>query len=145
MGGGWPGSVPLRAMSFPQGAASNVVRIGVLGCGNVGAALIQLVSQQADVIATRTGLRLEVTRVAVRNMSREREVDLPEGVLTRDAHALVEDPDVDLVVEVIGGIEPARELIRTALHHGKPVVTGVSRSSYRPRDSARRHSRPQPA
>ena len=99
------------------------MRIGVLGCGNVGAALIQLVSQQADVIATRTGLRLEVTRVAVRNMSREREVDLPEGVLTRDAHALVEDPDVDLVVEVIGGIEPARELIRTALHHGKPVVT----------------------
>ncbi len=99
------------------------VRIGVLGCGNVGAALVQLVSRQADAIEARTGVRLAVTRVAVRNLSREREVDLPEGVLTRDAHAVVADPDIDLVVEVIGGIEPARELIATAISLGKPVVT----------------------
>jgi homoserine dehydrogenase len=99
------------------------VRIGVLGCGNVGAALVQLVARQADAVEARTGVRLQVTRVAVRNVSREREVDLPEGVLTRDAHDVVADPDVDLVVEVIGGIEPARELIATALSHGKPVVT----------------------
>ncbi|MCU1389425.1 MAG: hom [Ilumatobacteraceae bacterium] len=101
----------------------NHVRIGVLGCGNVGAALVQLIAQQADAIEARTGLRLQVTRVAVRNMSREREVTLPDGVLVRDAHAVVDDPDVDLVVEVIGGIEPARELIVTALGKGKPVVT----------------------
>lgn len=100
-----------------------MVRIGVLGCGNVGAALVQLVASRADVVAARTGLRLEVTRVAVRNLAREREADVPEGVLTRDAHAVVADPDIDLIVEVIGGIEPARELIRTALEHGKPVVT----------------------
>ena len=87
----------------------------MLGCGNVGAALVQLVERQADVVAARTGLRLEVTRVAVRNVSKERDVALPEGVLTRDAHGLVADPDVDLVVETIGGIEPARELIRSAL------------------------------
>ena len=99
------------------------VRIGVLGCGNVGAALVQLVEQQADTIARRTGLRLEITRVAVRNLSRDRDVELPAGVLTRDAHAVVADPDIDLVVEVIGGIEPARELIATALAGGKPVVT----------------------
>jgi homoserine dehydrogenase len=61
--------------------------------------------------------------VAVRNLARERAVDLPDGLLTRDSHALVEDPDIDVVVEVIGGIEPARELILTALRHGKPVVT----------------------
>jgi homoserine dehydrogenase len=101
-----------------------LVRIGVLGCGNVGAAFVQLIGQQADVIAARTGVRLEVTRVAVRNMSREREVDVPDGVLTRDAHDVVVDPNVDLVVELIGGIEPARELIRTAMSNGKPVVTG---------------------
>ncbi len=101
----------------------NHVRIGVLGCGNVGAAFVQLVAQQADAIEARTGLRLEVTRVAVRNMSREREVTLAEGVLVRDAHAVVDDPEVDLVVEVIGGIEPAREMIVTALGKGKPVVT----------------------
>jgi homoserine dehydrogenase len=105
-------------------SAHQPVRIGVLGCGNVGAAFIQLVAQQADVIAGRTGVRLKVTRVAVRNMAKEREVDVAEGVLTRDAHDVVADPNVDLVVELIGGIEPARELIRTAMSNGKPVVTG---------------------
>jgi len=102
---------------------SATVRIGLLGCGNVGAALVHLVRQQADVIAARSGVRLEITRVAVRNIAREREVSLPEGVLTRDAHSVVVDPDIDLVVEVIGGIEPARELISTALGSGKPVIT----------------------
>ena len=99
------------------------VRIGVLGCGNVGAALIRLVEAQRQTVADRTGIDLEVTRVAVRNLSAPRDVELAEGVLTRDASSVVEDPDVDLVVEVIGGIEPARELILDALRHGKPVVT----------------------
>ena len=56
-------------------------------------------------------------------MSRDRDVQLPEGLLTRDAHAVVADPSIDLIVEVIGGIEPARELITAALAAGKPVVT----------------------
>lgn len=103
--------------------AGNVVRIGVLGCGNVGAAFVTLVTRQADEIEQRTGLRLEVRRVAVRNLSRQRDVELGDGTLTRDTHAIVVDPDIDLVVEVIGGIEPARELIATALKSGKPVVT----------------------
>jgi homoserine dehydrogenase len=97
--------------------------VGVLGCGNVGAAFVKLVAQQADDIEKRTGVRLQVDKVAVRNVSRDREVSLPDGVLTRDAHAVVADPNIDLVVEVIGGIEPARELITNALSSGKPVVT----------------------
>ena len=112
-----------RVGTLPAVMEPKLVRVGVLGCGNVGAAFVQLVAQQADSIAARTGLRLEITRVAVRNLARERDVELPDGILTRDAHALVEDPDVDLVVEVIGGIEPARELIRTAIEHHKPVFT----------------------
>ena len=100
------------------------IRIGVLGCGNVGAPLVSLLERQRDAIAARTGIELEVVAVAVRNLSREREVTLPAGVLTRDAMAVVNDPAVDLVVELIGGIEPARELITTALRNGKPVVTG---------------------
>ena len=100
-----------------------VVRIGVLGCGNVGAAFVRLVEQQGATIQLRTGIRLEVVSVAVRNMSRDRDVQLPEGLLTRDAHAVVSDPSIDLIVEVIGGIEPARELITAALAGGKPVVT----------------------
>jgi homoserine dehydrogenase len=102
---------------------TDVVRVGVLGCGNVGAALVALVGAQADAVEARTGLRLEIAKVAVRNMSRERAVDLPEQVLTRDSAAVVADPDIDVIVEVIGGIEPARELILAALAAGKPVVT----------------------
>lgn len=99
------------------------MRVGLLGCGNVGAALVALVADQADSIEARTGLRLEIARIAVRNLSRDREVQVPEGLLTRDAMSVVTDPDVDVVVEVIGGIEPARELITTALAAGKPVIT----------------------
>jgi homoserine dehydrogenase len=89
----------------------------------VGAALVQLVEEQAAPIEARTGIHLAVTRVAVRNLSREREVTLADGVLTRDPESVVEDPAVDVVVEVMGGIEPARELILAALAGGKPVVT----------------------
>ena len=103
---------------------TSTVRIGLLGCGNVGGALIPLIERQADVIEARTGIRLDVTRVAVRNVARDRGITLADGVLTRDAMAVVTDPDIDLVIEVIGGIEPARELITAALRAGKPVVTG---------------------
>jgi homoserine dehydrogenase len=102
---------------------ASTIRIGLLGCGNVGSALVQLIQRQTDAILARTGLRLEIASVAVRNISRDRDVDLAPDVLTRDAHALVDDPNIDLVVEVIGGIEPARELIAHALGKGKPVVT----------------------
>jgi homoserine dehydrogenase len=100
------------------------VRIGLLGCGNVGAPLVELIRERGSVIAARTGLRLEVARVAVRSLAKERPVTLPDGVLTLDAAGLAVDPDIDVVVEVIGGIEPARELVLAALKAGKPVVTG---------------------
>jgi homoserine dehydrogenase len=99
------------------------VRLGLLGCGHVGAALARLVVRHGEIIERRTGVRLEVGAVAVRNLARERDVPLPASVFTHDPHAVVADPGVDLVVEVIGGIEPARELILDALGAGKPVVT----------------------
>jgi homoserine dehydrogenase len=89
----------------------------------VGAAFVRLATEQKATVEQRTGLTLEVTRVAVRNLAAPREVELDEGVLTRDAHDVATDPDIDIVVEAIGGIEPARELILAALEHGKPVVT----------------------
>jgi len=100
------------------------VRIGLLGCGNVGAALVGLLSQQGDNIEARTGLRLQLVRVAVRDLTKARSVVLPDGVLVDDAAAVVSDPEVDVVVELIGGIEPARSLVLDALKAGKPVVTG---------------------
>jgi homoserine dehydrogenase len=102
---------------------AKTVNIGVLGCGNVGAALVELLRLRADEIEQRTGLRLQVAKVAVRSTSKERAVLLDPGVLTLDAHSVVADPEIDLIVEVIGGIEPARELISLALASGKAVVT----------------------
>lgn len=99
------------------------VRVGVLGCGNVGSALVQLLTADGSGIAARTGVRLEVARVAVRDLARPRSVHLPAGSLTDDAAGLVADPAIDVVVELIGGIDPARDLVRTALQAGKPVIT----------------------
>ena len=121
------------------------MRIGLLGCGNVGAALVHLVRTQVDTVEARTGIRLEVTRVAVRNVSAQREVDIDPAMLTHDAESVVTDPDVDIVVEAIGGIEPARSLILEALKQGKPVVTAnkellanVGAELYAAADSAER-------
>ncbi len=101
-----------------------LVRIGVLGCGNVGAPLVDLIAAQGPDIEARTGLRLEVTRVAVRDLAKRRAITLPPDRLTTDAPSIVADPDVDVIVELIGGLEPARTLILAALAAGKPVITG---------------------
>jgi len=103
--------------------AREPIRVGVLGCGNVGSAVVSLVREGAESIHRRTGLQLEVTRIAVRNVTAERAIEVPDGMLTGDAHAIVTDPDIDIVVETIGGIEPARQLVLAALKSAKPVVT----------------------
>lgn len=100
------------------------VRLGILGCGNVGAALVDLVAEHADLLEGRAGAPIEVARVAVRDLAKARDVKVASERFTDDAAAVVTDDDVDLVVEVMGGIEPARALITQALRAGKPVVTG---------------------
>ena len=101
---------------------AHVVRIGVIGHGTVGAAFVKLVKQQSDTIAARSGVRLEIARVAVRNTATHAG-SLVADVLTQDADFVVSDPTVDLVVELMGGIDEARTLILKALASGKPVVT----------------------
>jgi homoserine dehydrogenase len=99
------------------------VRVGILGCGHVGGALVRLIHDHADVIEARAGVPLEVARVAVADLTKDRGLPLPAKCFTDDPGAVVDDPDIDIVVEVIGGIEPARRLIVDALMGGKPVVT----------------------
>ena len=117
------------------------VRIGILGCGHVGGALVRLIHDHADVIEARAGVPLEVARVAVRDLTKERDLPLPPACFTDDASAVVGDPDVDIVVEVIGGIEPARALIVEALMGGKPVVTANKELHRHPRPRAVRDRR----
>jgi homoserine dehydrogenase len=100
------------------------LRVGVLGCGNVGSALCRLVSEHADLVRARAGTDLEVVAVAVRDLTKPRDVPVPPSAFTDDPARVVDDPGVDVVVEVMGGLEPARTLILQALRAGKPVVTG---------------------
>jgi homoserine dehydrogenase len=100
------------------------VRVAVLGCGNVGGALAELLSTDAAAIAERSGVRFELAGVAVQDLSRPRPASIPTALLTDDAKELVERPGVDVVVELIGGVDPARTLVEAALRAGRPVVTG---------------------
>ena len=98
------------------------MRVAVLGCGTVGRALVALLLGDADAIAARSGVRLELVGVAVGDPSRRRP-GVPASLITGDAKELVTDPRVDVVVELIGGVDPARGLVEAALAAGKPVVT----------------------
>ncbi|KRB72820.1 homoserine dehydrogenase [Nocardioides sp. Root190] len=99
------------------------LKVAVLGCGSVGSQVVRLLGEQADDLAARVGARVELAGVAVRRLDAPREVEVPADLLTTDAAALVARDDIDLVIEVIGGIEPARSLILSALENGASVVT----------------------
>ena len=95
----------------------------MLGCGTVGGALLELIAAESVAIAERTGLRLEVARIAVRDARRPRPGAPDPAVLTEDPSEVVAADDIDVVVEVMGGVDPARSLVLDALASGKPVVT----------------------
>ena len=98
--------------------------VGLAGFGTVGGGLARLLGENADIIRRRTGRDMVVKRVLVRNAQKARGVPLPEGAeLTTDPAALTDDPDIDVLVELIGGIDQARALIDRALDQGKHVVT----------------------
>jgi homoserine dehydrogenase len=99
------------------------LNVAVLGCGSVGSQVVRLLTEQAGDLTARVGAPVRLVGVAVRRIDAPREVVVPDGLLTTDAAALVARDDVDLVVEVIGGIEPARTLILSALENGASVVT----------------------
>ena len=96
------------------------IKVAMLGCGTVGTEVARLLTDQADDFAARIGARVELTGIAVRRPNKHRQVSAE--LLTTDADSLVES-DVDVVVEVIGGIEPVRSLLLKALRAGKSVVT----------------------
>jgi homoserine dehydrogenase len=101
-----------------------MMRVGVAGLGTVGAGVLRLLRDNADLVAARAGRAVEVTAVSARNRAADRGVDLGGVAWHEDAVALAHDPDVDVVVELIGGSGgPARALAEAALAAGKPLVT----------------------
>ena len=105
------------------GAGDQPVAVGMLGCGTVGSAVVRLLRENGAEITRRTGAELRLARVAVARLGRARDLSFDPGVLTGDAAAVAADPNVDVVVEVMGGLEPARSLLLAAIEHGKHVVT----------------------
>jgi len=96
------------------------LKVGMLGCGVVGSEIARLLALNADDLAARSGAKLELVKVAVRDLNRK---NIAKELLTTDLMSVVNDPNIDLIIEVIGGIEPARALILAALESGKSVVT----------------------
>jgi len=101
----------------------DVVRIGMLGLGTVGSAVIALLWRNRELIQLRVGCAVEVVKVAVKHLDKERPVILDPRMLTDNAYEVIEDESVDIVVELIGGVEPAYEYVMRAIELGKSVVT----------------------
>jgi homoserine dehydrogenase len=99
------------------------LRVALLGCGTVGAEVVRLLHSSAEDLEARIGAPLEIAGIAVRRLRKDRDLPVDDSLFTTDAAGLVARDDIDLVVEVIGGIEPARTLLLAALRAGKGVVT----------------------
>lgn len=97
------------------------LRVALLGCGSVGAQVARLILEHGDELAARAGARLTLAGIAVRNLESPRDVELPPELFTTDAERLVQGADI--VIELMGGIEPAKSLILQALQGGADVVT----------------------
>ena len=101
----------------------DALRVGLIGLGNVGTGVARLLTEQSARMTQRSGREIRLTRVAVREASRPRSVELPASLVTTDPLAVATASDVDVVIELMGGLRPAREIVLAALKAGKDVVT----------------------
>lgn len=106
----------------PESVKKDVVKIGLLGCGTVGSQVVRIIEEQAEELAARAGVRLEICGIAVRDTAKNRGGEIPAHLLTTDMNAVIDG--ADLVIELMGGLEPARTAMLRALSAGKTVVTG---------------------
>jgi homoserine dehydrogenase len=101
---------------------NKTLNIGMLGCGVVGSSVARLLQEDSGDFAARSGANLKLVKVAVKNLSTKRDF-VSSIILTDDSASVVSDPSIDIVIEVMGGIEPARELILSAIKNGKSIIT----------------------
>jgi homoserine dehydrogenase len=99
------------------------INVGLVGFGTVGTGVFRILRDNADLIRYRVGVPIEIVKIAVRDRSRDRGLDVPPAMLTTDPRELIEDANIDILIELIGGYDPARQLILDAIARGKHVVT----------------------
>ena len=99
------------------------VSIGIIGLGTVGTGVAKILLKKRQELHRRLGFGIALKRIADLDIKRDRGVRIPKGVLVSDAGAVLDDPEIDIVVELIGGVRPAKEFIMKAVKNGKHVVT----------------------
>jgi homoserine dehydrogenase len=99
------------------------ISVGLIGLGTVGTGAFRILRENAELIRNRVGIPVEITRIAVRDTKRDRGITIAPGILTTNPSHIINDPNIDIVAELIGGYEPAKELILAAIAKGKHVVT----------------------
>lgn len=118
-----PGQAADAGGTAPQPAKTDKVVLGLLGCGTVGGGVLQLLTRNADKLAERVGAELELRRVLVRDLDKPRVAECERPLLTTSASEVLDDPEIDLVVEVVGGADSAHDFVRRALEAKKGVVS----------------------
>jgi len=99
------------------------MNVGLIGFGNIGCGVVKILQQRRSLLAQKIGIEIAIKRICDKDLSLKRDVLVGKGCLSRDAFELINDPQIDIVVELIGGINPAKEFILAALKKGKHVVT----------------------
>lgn len=99
------------------------IQLGLLGFGTIGTGVVKLLMQNGQLLEDKLGARLVLKRIADLDTTTDRGVTLPPGVLTGNAHEVLDDPEIDIVIELIGGYEPARSFVLKAIGNGKQIVT----------------------
>ncbi|MCX7963712.1 MAG: homoserine dehydrogenase [Candidatus Sumerlaea chitinivorans] len=99
------------------------IKVGLIGFGNIGTGVVNALNQNGELIASRIGARLRLVRIADVDIKRKRAAEYDPGILTTDANEILNDPEIAVVIELVGGLEPARTFVEKALRNGKHVVT----------------------
>jgi homoserine dehydrogenase len=113
----------LAGQETPGMTKSSKINIGMLGCGTVGTGVAKLLIENKQLLAARVGVDLNLKWVADIDIETDRGIELPDGVFINDARKVVDDPETDIIIEMIGGQGIAKELILKAIENGKHVVT----------------------
>jgi len=115
--------VPLWIEFFVKVINMQSIKVGLIGFGTIGTGVVRVFQQNQDLLTSRLGLGIELARIADLDTTTDRGVVLEEGMLTSDAQGLLNDPEIQIVIELIGGYEPARSFVLQAIRNGKHVVT----------------------